>query len=99
MDRHDVGVHRAVGDAPIIDDAYADAPLAPRARRLSLGPALGMIAALSAVSNASAQEAEPRSYSNTPVGLNFLIAGLPVRQGKLALDPNTAIADATFRST
>jgi hypothetical protein len=98
MDRHGVGVHRAVGDAPIIDDANADAPQARRARRFPLGPALGIIAALSAVSNASAQEAEPRSYSNTAVGLNFLISGYVYTQGKLAFDPSTAIADATFRS-
>jgi hypothetical protein len=29
-----------------------------------------------------AQDAEPRSYSNTPVGLNFLIAGALYSQGK-----------------
>jgi len=34
------------------------------------------------VPNAKAQEAEPRSYSNTPVGLNFLIAGYLYTQGK-----------------
>jgi hypothetical protein len=48
--------------------------------------------------NADAQEAEPRSYTNTPVGLNFLIAGYVYAQGKLAFDPNSAIADAKFHS-
>jgi hypothetical protein len=38
-----------------------------------------------------AQEAEPRSYSNTPIGLNFLIAGYVYAQGKLAFDPNLSI--------
>ena len=42
MDRHGVGVHRAVGDAPIIDDANADAPQARVAKRLPLGPAFLM---------------------------------------------------------
>ncbi len=98
MNRHGVGVQRAVGDAPIMVSASSDAPEARVANRLPLGLAFGMIAALSVVSNANAQEAEPRSYSNTPIGLNFLISGYVYSQGKLAFDPNTAIADATFHS-
>jgi hypothetical protein len=98
MNRHGVGGYRTVGDAPIIVDASADAPEARVAKRLSFGFAFGMIAALSVVSNANAQEAEPRSYSNSPIGLNFLISGYVYSQGKLAFDPSTAIADATFRS-
>ena len=50
------------------------------------------------VPNAKAQEAEPRSYSNTPVGLNFLIAGYLYTQGKIAFDPELSIADAKFHS-
>ena len=48
--------------------------------------------------NANAQEAEPRSYSNTPVGLNFLIAGYLYTQGKIAFDPELSVADAKFHS-
>jgi hypothetical protein len=48
--------------------------------------------------NAKAQEAEPRSYSNTPVGVNFLIAGYLYTQGKIAFDPELSIADAKFHS-
>ena len=48
--------------------------------------------------NAKAQEAEPRSYSNTPVGLNFLIAGYLYTQGKIAFDPELSVADAKFHS-
>lgn len=47
---------------------------------------------------AKAQDAEPRSYSNTPIGLNFLIAGVLYSQGKLAFDPNLSVADANFHS-
>jgi Putative MetA-pathway of phenol degradation len=47
---------------------------------------------------AIAQDAEPRSYSNTPVGLNFLIAGALYSQGKLAFDPDLSVADANFHS-
>ena len=34
---------------------------------------------------AKAQDAEPRSYSNTPVGLNFLIAGCALCQGQIGV--------------
>ena len=50
------------------------------------------------VTGATAQEAEPRAYSNTPVGLNFLIAGYLYSEGKLAFDPNLSIADAKFNA-
>jgi len=46
--------------------------------------------------NTKAQDAEPRSYSNTPVGLNFVIAGYAYSQGKIAFDPHLSIADAKF---
>jgi hypothetical protein len=68
------------------------------ASRFSLGGVFGTVALLAAT-GASAQDAEPRSYSNTPVGLNFLIAGAFYSQGKLAFDPNLSIADAKFNST
>ena len=51
------------------------------------------------VANAKAQEAEPRSYSNTPIGVNFLIAGTVYSEGKIAFDPNLSIADAKFHSS
>ncbi len=60
--------------------------------------ALGIIASVLGVANAKAQDAEPRSYSNTPVGLNFLIAGYVYSKGKMAFDLDLAIADAKFRS-
>ena len=50
------------------------------------------------VATAKAQDAEPRSYTNTPVGLNFLIAGYVYSQGKIAFDPQTSIADAQFHT-
>jgi hypothetical protein len=60
--------------------------------------ALGIIASVSGVADADAQEAEPRSYTNTPIGVNFLIAGYVYAQGKIAFDPSTAIADTKFHS-
>lgn len=46
---------------------------------------------------AYAQELEPRSYSNTPIGLNFLIAGYGYTEGKLAFDPSLQVADAQYQ--
>ena len=67
------------------------------ARLRSLCMALGAIG-LSGIGAAKAQDAEPRSYSNTPVGLNFLIAGALYSKGKLAFDPDLSVADANFHS-
>ena len=44
-----------------------------------------------AVSDVSAQELEPRTYSNTPTGLNFLIAGYVYTQGGVAADPTVPL--------
>jgi hypothetical protein len=79
-------------------DRAWNAPKARATSRLSLGVALGVIASVSGVADANAQEAEPRSYTNTPVGLNFLIAGYVYAQGRMAFDPDSAIADAKFHS-
>jgi hypothetical protein len=40
-----------------------------------------------------AQDIEPRSYSNAPVGVNFLIAGYAYTRGGLAFDPSLPITD------
>jgi len=45
-------------------------------------------------SNARAQSMEPRAYSNTPVGLNFLLAGYDYGKGETAFDPCVPITDA-----
>jgi hypothetical protein len=68
------------------------------ARLLALVGSFGTLA-LFGTCAAKAQDAEPRSYSNTPVGLNFLIAGALYSQGKLAFDPDLSVADANFRSS
>ena len=43
---------------------------------------------------ARGQEIEPRSYSNAPVGVNFLIAGYAYAKGGLSTDPSLPITDA-----
>ena len=53
--------------------------------RLSFGIAFWIFATVLMVANAKAQDAEPRSYTNTPVGLNFLIAGYVYSAGQNCL--------------
>jgi hypothetical protein len=62
----------------------------------SLGSVVFLIAFMGPV--AHAKDLEPRSYTNTPVGLNFLIAGYAYAEGKLAFDPSTSITDAEYHS-
>jgi hypothetical protein len=45
-------------------------------------------------SGAYAQDLEPRAYANTPVGLNFLIAGYAYASGGVATDPSIPVKDA-----
>ena len=44
-----------------------------------------------------AQELEPRAYSNTPVGLNFLIVGYGYAEGGVGTDPSVPIQNAKLR--
>jgi hypothetical protein len=64
----------------------------PGLHRCALLAVIGLTCTL-----AQAKDLEPRSYSNTPVGLNFLIAGYGYAEGKLAFDPSTPITDAKYR--
>jgi hypothetical protein len=41
-----------------------------------------------------AQEIEPRTYSNAPVGLNFLVAGYGYTEGGVAFDPTVPLTNA-----
>ena len=61
-------------------------------------PTSGIITLALQVVTAHAQELEPRSYTNTPVGLNFLLAGYVYSEGKIAFDPSAAIVDAKFKT-
>lgn len=64
----------------------------------ALGAALGIIALTFAAADAYAQALEPRSYTNTPVGLNFLIAGHAYAEGTIAFDPSLPVTDAKFHT-
>jgi hypothetical protein len=57
---------------------------------------LALLTLLSAGSHA--QEIEPRSYSNIPVGINFLLAGYIYTEGKLAFDPSLGVANGQYHA-
>lgn len=40
-----------------------------------------------------AQDLEPRLYANTPVGVNFLIAGYSYSQGNILTDPSVPLTN------
>jgi hypothetical protein len=62
------------------------------------GAALCTLALLIVAVSAHAQELEPRSYANTPVGLNFLIAGYGYTDRNVAFDPSVPVEDAQLRT-
>ena len=56
-----------------------------------------VVGAVSAPSAVSAQDLEPRAYSNLPIGLNFVLGGYGYAQGGLATDPSLPLRDANLR--
>ena len=61
------------------------------------GVLLGMAAHLFAATHACAGELEPRTYANTPVGLNFLIGSYSYSEGGLSTNASLPIQDAQLR--
>jgi len=49
------------------------------------------------VGSACGQDLEPRSYTNIPVGLNFLVAGYGYTEGSVLSDPSIPLEDADVR--
>lgn len=63
-----------------------------------VGQSVGKLAALLALSSviypANATDSDPRSYSNIPVGMNFLVAGYSHTTGNVAFAPSLPIKNA-----
>ena len=91
---HDLWRWQVISGVPAARTRGASRSPAPH--RLSLRVMLGLSVTGLMVANAKAQDAEPRAYTNTPVGINFLIGGYVYSQGKMAFDPSLSIADAQF---
>jgi hypothetical protein len=61
--------------------------------RVSAAAAIATLGGLSMYGGASAQELEPRAYSATPIGTNFLLAGYAHTKGSVSTDPALPITD------
>ena len=61
------------------------------------GALLCLTALVFAANHACAAELEPRAYVNTPVGLNFLIAGYAYSEGGLSTSASSPVKDAQLR--
>jgi len=57
------------------------------------------LASLGLARHAAAQDIEPRTYSNAPVGVNFLIAGYAYTRGALQFDTALDLTDAHLRTS
>jgi len=60
---------------------------------------LALLAGIVAGSLASAQDIEPRAYSNAPVGVNFLIAGYAYTAGAVPFDGALPVSNAELRTS
>jgi len=58
--------------------------------------ALYLILLICAGRGVHAQSLEPRAFANTPVGMNFFLAGYAYSQGAIAVDPSIDIEDANI---
>ena len=61
------------------------------------GAVPAVIALLSVAAQAQAGEIEPRAYVNTPVGINFLLAGYAYSDGGLSTAASSPIKDAQLQ--
>ncbi|HJV65971.1 MAG TPA: transporter [Geomonas sp.] len=55
---------------------------------------LAILVLVATAFEASAQDLEPRAYVNTPVGMNFLVAGYGYLDGGVGTDPSAPLQDA-----
>ena len=67
--------------------------LLARTTRMRSSVALLALASLMAPSGARPQDIEPRKWSDTPVGVNFLILGYAYTQGGIAFDPSLPVSN------
>jgi hypothetical protein len=61
--------------------------------RLLTSPGILALACLMAAATARSQDIEPRKWSDTPVGVNFLILGYSYTQGGIAFDPSLPVSN------
>ncbi|MHC1727258.1 MAG: transporter [Syntrophobacteraceae bacterium] len=64
-----------------------------------MGLLLAVCSLFAAVSDISAQDIEPRTYSNAPVGVNFLIVGYAHTRGGLVFDPSAPLKNPNLTTS
>src|SRR5215203_5528837 len=67
--------------------------------RLILRVALSVLACFVANATVHAQDIEPRQYSNTPVGVNFLVSGYAYTRGGLAFDSSLPLSHPSLETS
>jgi Putative MetA-pathway of phenol degradation len=88
---------RWAGERSQLSTLYAYMPLRFTHLPAWFGAALVVTILAAAGSSAHAQDLEPRAYVNTPVGLNFLIAGYGYSEGGVATDPALPLQDTNVK--
>jgi hypothetical protein len=64
----------------------------------SISAALVVLTIAALGGRASAQALEPRSYVNTPVGINFVLVGYGDARGGVGLDETDVVQDTEVRA-
>jgi hypothetical protein len=67
--------------------------------KLLVAAALLAIAGPGVAARAAAQDIEPRTYSNAPIGVNFVIAGYAHTRGALQFDTALDLTDASLKTS
>ena len=70
----------------------------PESSLVRLGAVLLAVCLSGVGSGASAQSLEPRTYSNTPVGMNFLIVGYGYGSGSVVADASIPLENASLQT-
>ena len=100
---HSVNLHFSPGmsgettlaSAGICTNLWRPTPVdeAWRAERFLTWTRIWVVLAVLTATGVHAQDLEPRLYANTPVGLNFLIAGYSYSQGNVLADPSVPLTN------
>jgi len=83
----------------MLDHVPADSPPDAFRRQRLLLRTLAAAALMAGLSTARAQGIEPRTYSNAPVGVNFMIAGYAATRGGLAFDPSLPVKNPDLETS
>jgi hypothetical protein len=71
--------------------------LSSRANRCLTWIGAAFVLAVFSATSMQAQELEPRLYTNTPIGMNFLVVGYGYSQGTVLADPSVPLENASVK--